>query len=331
MKISLIICTYNRPVSLMNLLTSIDSQILLPNEILIVDGSTNLLTKDLIMNFKSKLNLKYFLVDEKNRGLTKQRNFGISNCSPCDIVSFLDDDLILNPNYFKILVTSFSSLPDAIGLSGIDLIENQYFKKDSCKKYNSFFFFEIDGWLVPEPKRYLFRKLFGLMPSFQPCIIPPYSHGRSCLPPNGKIYKVDHFWGGIASYKFDIFSKVSFSNYFEGYGLYEDVDFCIRISKFGSLYIDTNLNVFHFHDPIGRPNFYKFGQMVVKNGWYVWKQKYQSFNFYDSLRWYLIEFINAFSRLLGVFNASSRVDSFLDFSGRVSTLFKLLFRYEKFN
>ncbi|OYX79861.1 MAG: glycosyl transferase family 2, partial [Flavobacteriales bacterium 32-34-25] len=77
MKFSLIICTYMRPEPLLQLLQSVQKQSLYPNEILIIDGSLNQETATLL-NQNSFLNLKYFAVTAENRGLTKQRNFGIA-------------------------------------------------------------------------------------------------------------------------------------------------------------------------------------------------------------------------------------------------------------
>ena len=71
-----------------------------------------------------------------------------------------------------------------------------------------------------------------------------------------------------------VFDSIWFSPYFEGYGLYEDADFTLRLSKIGKLYVNTNAQLGHFHDESGRPNKYQYGKMVVRNGWYVWRVKY---------------------------------------------------------
>jgi len=77
MKFSLIICTYMRPQPLLQLLQSVKEQTQYPGEILIVDGSVNLETKTMLEQHPFQ-NLNYFLVTEEERGLTKQRNFGIA-------------------------------------------------------------------------------------------------------------------------------------------------------------------------------------------------------------------------------------------------------------
>ena len=45
---SLIICTYKRPFPLLNLLESVNNQSLYPNEIIIVDGSTDDETENIL-------------------------------------------------------------------------------------------------------------------------------------------------------------------------------------------------------------------------------------------------------------------------------------------
>jgi len=76
MKFSLIICTYMRPESVLQLLRSVQVQTLYPNEILIIDGSTNQETA-LVFKENQFSNLHYFEVPPEHRGLTKQINYGI--------------------------------------------------------------------------------------------------------------------------------------------------------------------------------------------------------------------------------------------------------------
>ena len=100
MNFSLIVCTYMRPKVLLTLLNSVKKQSLYPNEILIIDGSTDTQTQDMLTNEPFD-NLEYYLVDERHRGLTKQRNFGIAKVtSDSEVIAFVDDDTKLSKNYF---------------------------------------------------------------------------------------------------------------------------------------------------------------------------------------------------------------------------------------
>lgn len=322
---SLIVCTYKRSEALMKLLKSVEVQSLFPNEILIIDGSPDDKTKQMIQTHEFA-NVYYYQVEEHQRGLTKQRNYGISKVSAdSEIVCFLDDDLVLEPRYFEEIISTYKNFPDAIGVGGIDLKDNMYVKKEANKKYNRFTYFEIDGWVKKEPLRYKVRKILGLMTDLQPDIIPDFSHGRSGLPPNGKIYKVEHFIGMSMSFKKDLFLKVKFSPYFEGYGLYEDFDFCVRVLNFGKLYVNTNAHVWHYHDESGRPNKYQYGKMVVRNGWYVWRLKFPNPSAMAKLKWHLITGLLIFLRFLNTFTTHKRKEALTESAGRLVAYIQLLY------
>lgn len=122
--------------------------------------------------------------------------------------------------------------------------------------------------------------------------MPEFSHGFSTgfLPPSGKVYPVEFFMGGVSSYKKDLFERIEFSVFFEGYGLYEDMDFCLRAAGIGKLYVNTSACCYHFHDESGRPDQERYGKMVVRNGHYVWKLKYPNPPIVAIIKWNLITF-----------------------------------------
>lgn len=327
MILTLIICTYKRPVALLNLLTSVVSCSIKPRDIIIVDSSPDDGTSDIVSKFISEdVRLNYYKVNEEHRGLTRQRNFGISKLADdTEIVAFLDDDIKVEPDYFKVLLETYRSCPDAIGAGGLDLQNNNYFRKEPGAKYNKFKYYEIDGWVAAEPLRYKARKLFGLLPSLQPGLIPDFSHGRSVLPPTGKIYEVEHFTGMSMSFRMELFSNIEFSHFFEGYGLYEDFDFCVRALKYGKLYINTNAKVWHFHESSGRPDLYKYGKMVIRNGWYVWRVRYPSPSVKSRVKWHATTILLTSIRLMNAIVGSDKKNAFIEFLGRISAWFGVLY------
>lgn len=324
--LSLIICTYKRHRALKNLLDSIGNCIIKPDGILIIDGSPNLQTKDLINSMDLKgINVNYYHVSAKHRGLTNQRNFGIAHLPPgTDIVAFLDDDIIVEPDYFEKLLKTYDEQKDAIGVGGLDLKDNPFFEKKSDLSYSRFKYFVLDGWAMKEPLRNKARKLFGLITNIQPGLIPEYSHGRSSLPPNGLTYQVEHFMGGISSYKKELFDRIKFSDFFKGYGLYEDFDFCVRALQYGNLYLNTNAKVWHYHEPSGRPDFFKYGKMVVRNGWYVWRVRYPNPSLKARVKWHSTTLILIKIRLLNVITGPHRKDALMEYIGRIYAWFGVL-------
>jgi len=322
-----ILCTYKRPKSVQGLLESISKCVLKPDAILIIDGSPDDNTKDNISDTKfNDLQIKYYKVPPEHRGLTRQRNFGIAHLPhETEIVAFLDDDIKVEPDYFEKLFETYELYPEAIGVGGIDLKSNGYFRKQEGVHYSKFKYYELDGWAIREPLRSKARKLFGLMPSLRPGLIPEYSNGRTSFPPNGQVYEVEHFMGGISSYRMKLFDNIKFSNYFEGYGLYEDFDFCVRALPYGKLFVNTNAKVWHYHEPSGRPDFYKYGKLVVRNGWYVWRVRFPNPSFKAKIQWHAVMILLADIRLLNVFTGPGRNGAFFEFLGRRCGLIELIF------
>lgn len=307
-----------RAEQLLKLLISVQDQVLYPDEILIVDGSPDDKTK-LILEQNSFKKLQYFLVSEKERGLTKQRNYGISKVSPTsDFVCFLDDDIVLESSYFKNLLHTYNLFPEALGTGGYIVNEIEWEKVPENYKAKSDEFY-YDGWKRKDASRFVIRKKLNLDTDCAPGYSPYFSHGRSVsfLPPSNKIYPVEMLMGGVSSFRKSVFDNFSFSDYFFGYGLYEDADFTLRVSKAGPLFINTSARLNHFHAPSGRPNQYTYGKMVVRNGWYVWRVKNPKPGLKDRLRWHCITLLLIVIRFSNIFTTSKRREAFTETLGRV--------------
>jgi GT2 family glycosyltransferase len=317
-----------RPKAILRLLESVANQKLYPDEILVIDGSTDFATQN-IFDEKVFKNLTYFKVEKSNRGLTKQRNFGITKVSETiDIVCFLDDDTILKHGYFENLINTYIVYPKALAVGGY--ITNEVTWKKSTKD-KTIHDFEYDGWLRKESSRFILRKKLGLVDDTPPGYMPIFSNGRSVsfLPPSGKIYPVEQLMGGVSSFKKNVFEEQQFSTYFEGYGLYEDADFSLRLAKKGSLYVNTAAQLEHHHHPEGRPNKFKYGVMVIRNGWYVWRVKYPKPSLKARFKWNAIAFLLTLIRFGNVITTSERKSALTEALGRKYGWCSLLFNKPK--
>lgn len=330
MKFSLIVCTYMRPKALVTLLNSVATQKEYPAEIIIVDGSTDDKTKNKLDNYNFK-NLSYYKVDKNNRGLTKQRNFGISKISEqIEIVCFLDDDIVLTDSYFKNLIATYKTYPNAGGVGGY-IVNEVKWKKLQPNQPVGFDDYQIDGWVRKLGSRNVLRKRLSLLTNTAPCIMPEFSNGFSVgfLPPNNNTYKVEYFMGGVSSFKKHVVDKIKFSKYFEGYGLYEDLEYCLRVSKKYDLYVNTSATLYHYHDAGGRPNKFAYGKMVVRNGWYVWRTKFKKPSFKAKFKWNAIILLLSFLRFINFFNTSKKKEALTEFLGRITGWVSLPFNKPK--
>lgn len=332
MKFSLIVCTYMRSEALIRLLESVNGQTLYPDEILIIDASLNDETTS-VLRKNSFQNLSYFMVSDENRGLTRQRNFGISKVAETsEIVCFLDDDTVLEPDYFEQLLKTYIAYPEAFGVGGYinNEIKWEYIDQNYIAGPNDFCF---DSWKRKDSARLVLRKKLGLDSDCPPGISPLFSHGRSVsfLPPTNKVYEVEMLMGGVSSFRKRVFDEFQFSTYFEGYGLYEDADFSLRLAKKGKLYLNTAAQLKHYHEVSGRPDYYRYGKMVVRNGWYVWRIKNPNPVWKDTMKWHAITLLLACIRFSNALTTTNKKAAFREALGRFSGYGSLIFNKPQIN
>jgi succinoglycan biosynthesis protein ExoM len=99
--IILCICTYNRNKKLINCLKSIEKLKLSKKfrlEILVLDNSINFLSKNIVENYKKKIDIKIFIKNEKKRGVVFARNACLDfvRKKKPKYVGFVDDDCVLD-------------------------------------------------------------------------------------------------------------------------------------------------------------------------------------------------------------------------------------------
>jgi len=318
MKLALVICTYMRPQALLHLLQSVQRQTRYPDAVWIVDGSTDRATADMLQQHPFP-QLTYQQVLPEERGLTKQRNIGVALAqATADVISFLDDDTVLDVRYFEEIMQTFATSNRIVGVGGY--INNEVtWQVHPPTEPKQLQFFYKEGWRRTEGKRFILRKRLGLDSNVPPGYMPEYGHGRSIgfLPPTGRTYPVEQLMGGVATYRTSVFEAFQFSLFFEGYGLYEDADFSLRVAQTGQLVVNTRATLEHHHEPSGRPNHFRYGKMVVRNGWYVWRVKYTKPGWNAQLKWHSITLLLIFIRLSNIFTASSRQAALLESMGRI--------------
>lgn len=106
-RLSVVVCTYQRPNELRRLLRSIRKQTLCPDEVLVVDASEG----------AQPASENGIIVIPAARGLTLQRNIG-AKAARGDIVVFVDDDAVMVPTWLESIQRAFLE-PDNADVGGV--------------------------------------------------------------------------------------------------------------------------------------------------------------------------------------------------------------------
>jgi GT2 family glycosyltransferase len=287
--LALIVCTYRRAAAVTRLLGAVSRQTAIPDEVLIVDASPDRDTELAVAEWRSKWTggrIVYVAAPSEHRGLTRQRNYGAARTT-CGLVAFLDDDTIPARDYFEQLQSCAARHPEAAGFGGYILGAADW-RLSGASPSSSLDTFAWEGWVRRDDYRWRLRRMLGLASPMPPGWMPPGGHGRpvSYLPPDGKDYQVEFVMGGAAMWRRSVLERHRFSERFEGYGLYEDLDFCIRVSRDSPLFVCTKAQLEHHHDPAARPDAFRYGTMVVRNGWYVWRERWPTPSGLDRFKWW---------------------------------------------
>lgn len=268
MTFSIVIPTKNRHNELLTLLKSILKQTLIPNQIIIIDQSKNcfLIKKNLLNKITLKKIIYDYLNDESISGLVeaKQRSIKLNKC---DYISFFDDDIILQEDYFENIKKVLIKNPSIIGLNGFII---NYPKVSFIKKI----IFSITHIGIFKDNRIK-------------CQLKKYK--------GEELIKLNVLSGGLSTWKKEIFKKVNF-DVLNKLHAYEDQEFSIRVKIFFSneLYLVSSAKLYHNHSNINRKNFEDKYIRDLKEIFIIYKKnKEMNFSFISIIMLLIGLFINA--------------------------------------
>ncbi len=328
-RLSLIVCTYRRAPEVEKLLAALGAQTRVPDETLVVDASPDDETERVVaacVASRMLPGLAYYKAPPEQRGLTRQRNYGVAHARG-DLIAFLDDDTVPEPAYCAETVACFERHPEAAGVGGYITNEVEW-RPANGHKYPSGTVFKWGAWERREAYRWRLRQRLGLASALPPGWMPPSGHVRPIgyLPPDGADHQVEFLMGCAFSWRRDVFRQQRFSEYFAGYGLYEDLDFCVRAAAAAPLYLCTRTRVAHYHAPAGRPNQFRYGAMVVRNGWFVWRRRWPAPPLAERTRWWGTTMLLTLCQLGAALRGPRRLQAATEAGGRLSGMASVLWR-----
>ncbi|MEM3549947.1 MAG: glycosyltransferase [Candidatus Bathyarchaeia archaeon] len=232
MKFSVVIPTKNRSTSLRRLLLSILKQTTVPDEVIVVDDSDGLETKNLVEQLYARflekgIKLKHIMPDGNLKSISKARNLGAKEAEG-NILLFLDDDVTIDKNYLEEILKVFKAKPNALGVQGI--VANAQYSHfwNSIKKV---FFY----WHAEKDK-------CRMLPSGKTTFA--YASNRVIL--------CEWLLGLGVAYKKEVFKEFSFNEKLLGYSLGEDKEFSYKIYKKypRSLFLTPLARAYHHRLPL---------------------------------------------------------------------------------
>ncbi len=222
-----VIPTRNRPVDLGKAVASVRTQTRPPDEFIIVDQSPGSESRDLVatlMEGETRIRLVY-IHDTGITGLVDAKRVAAERAGG-DIVCFLEDDVILEPEYLERIEQGFAGHPEMLGCCGI--ITNPPRQPPGY----AWAFHLFHRGIYRDIRVGIYGRIDGV--------------GHSLI-------QSDVISGGLSAWRREVFAAVPF-DVVNGLFMLEDMDFSTRVVRhFGHrLYINPNARLEHHWSPANR-------------------------------------------------------------------------------
>jgi GT2 family glycosyltransferase len=240
MRHELVICTKDRPDDTRRCLESVAAQSRRPDRVIIVDSSAADATRRSVEAVTRQTSLTTKFV-KGAPGLTAQRNLGLTQLDEStDIVHFIDDDTILDPEYFREILAVFESSSEVGGVGG--RISN-----------------------LPEHSPRWHRRAFLLNSRRQGVLL---RSGVNVFSFSGdRPRRVGWLSGCSMSYRRRSITGLRFDETRTGGGLGEDVDFSARLAQRAPLMWTPTAVLEHRQSPINREEVAAVARRRIRNRW----------------------------------------------------------------
>ncbi|MGE0558328.1 MAG: glycosyltransferase family 2 protein [Burkholderiales bacterium] len=239
-KLALVVPTKDRPDDLGKLLSSLEAQTRLPDQLIVVDGS-NPDIQHVIDRFPG-LQVDYVRVYPPS--LSQQRNAGMQRLDPeITLAGYLDDDIVLEPSAIEVMLRFWSTAGTDIGGAAFN-ITNAARPNWVCLKSLLLVDAALPGQMLPSG----FPSTIG----FQQVDI-----------------ETDWLYGGATVWRREIADRYSYDEWFLGMGFLEDVDFSFRVRREYRLKVVSAARLAHYSHPIKPERETLLGKWQITNRMYL--------------------------------------------------------------
>lgn len=244
---TVVVCTRNRPALLSRFLDSLAQQSPQPAQLVIVDSSVDTRSRTMLDSHPRRTGLAdrvdYYRVDASRTGLTRQSNFALSFVET-DLVAFFDDDIVLLPGCLAALERAHRADGTLVGVGAH--IENEPAVPSAIWRLRRLLF------IVPTlaPGRY-----------FGSGVSTPWGFGGAFE----GLVEGDWLPGGAVMWKTAAARATGFTDDLDGYGMGNDLEFSLRVSRFGRQAVAGDARLLHLQESGGRPDPRRWGYEGLRN------------------------------------------------------------------
>lgn len=245
--------TKNRAGDLEVILRSLLHQTTLPTQVIVVDQSATEQSERRVQSvlaecgsdLRNSIDLVY-LRETSISGASAARNRCL-DLVRSDIVLFLDDDVVLEPDFIRQILQAYRRHPEATGISGI-----------------------VTNYSPPSRLFQYWNWLFARGPLHddrQPIYWKATELGWH------EPMRVTRFGGGLMSFRMSAIQGVRFDENLTGACEGEDIDFCVRLGKRAVLLIAPSARLLHKASPAGRTSDHWL-KRHARAMWYLYRRNW---------------------------------------------------------
>ena len=307
-KISVVTPTLKRPDEVRDLLANLSCQTVLPFELLLVDGAPEGVNDTEQVVFQTTglpFQVRYI---RRSGGTAIQRNAGI-DAGQGDFISFVDDDIRLEPDFFERMMEAFVGDQEGRigGITGY--ITNQHLDAATSRRWQ--WYRRMNLFTTYEPGRFDYET--------------GYPINRYLQPPHDTLKPIDFMGAGCAVWRADVFKDgLRFSEFFTGFGVQEDAHLALRARRKWELYEYGRAKCRHLYASSGREDNRSIARKTAINNRYLFITIVPKRALIQEFRFWRVQFV----QLVIFFAAAVRSPNRQNWSavwGKLEGIFKSVF------
>lgn len=246
-RIAYVVPTKDRPDDLGVLLRSLRAQTVLPDQIVIVDGSDDPV-RNVIDGF-ADLPIRY--LREYPPSLARQRNAGMAALADdITVAGYLDDDLELQADATEKMLRFWEDAGPDVGGAGFSIINQSSVRPALIDR-----FFMLNA---TQPGRLLRSGYASSIPFVEHTI------------------ETEWIYGGATIWRREVVRDLQYDEWYIGHGYLEDIDYSSRVHDRYRLFIVGDARTHHWSRPVRPEQLYVVGQQEILNRVYFARKRHVS-------------------------------------------------------